>query len=60
MDHPLTGRKKSIYVGFYVIAVIFIAIMGIGETHNIVLLVLFSLLKFILNFSSIIIYPYTA
>lgn len=60
MDNPLTGRKKSIYIGFYGISIIFLFILLTGEDHNIVLLVLFSLIKFMLNFSTIIIYPYTA
>lgn len=45
MDHPLYGRKRSIYLGFSIIFILSILILIFGENNRMVLITVFVGLK---------------
>jgi hypothetical protein len=56
MDHPMLGRKKTIYLGFFVIAICSGFLLLIREDNIIALMVLFLVIKMFITITIMVIF----
>ncbi len=49
MDHPLIGRKRSVYYGFAAIFIVTVLIIIAGEENTYLLFLAFVVIKFVVS-----------
>ena len=60
MNNPKVGRKKSVCLGSSIVCIFITIVSIIGQSKGILLLFVFTIIKFGITLMFVSIYPYTA